>query len=385
MNILVVCHYGLYSNFSNSFVHAQATEYVTLGHRVRVIVPIAVGKRDWEGNRFSGSIQRRDQDGVELYLLRYLSLSNFGKEKGINRVCALRAMSRCADKLLKGFAPDIIHTHTLGTDSEIGAWLKERLGVPLVVTSHGGDTFIPYEEGRRDELSYFAGRASHLVCVSSLLKRRLEECGVLAPISIILNGFRIKNTVSQRDRLPLSFIQAGYLVSRKKANITIRAFAKLCEKYPDASLSVVGIGPEMKRFQSLCGDLGVERKVRFHGGISNAEVLAEMSKSHFFVMPSVNEGFGIVYLEAMASGCVTIGTEGEGIADVIVSGENGFLVPPDDPDAIVQTVEWCLGHPNEAAAIAERGRRNALELTWEKNAAQYIGLFKSLTGRKQGQ
>ena len=85
-----------------------------------------------------------------------------------------------------------------------------------------------------------------------------------------------------------------------------------------------------------------------------------------------------MYLEAMACGCVTVGTEGEGIADLIVSGENGFLVPPDDPEAIVRVIEWCLEHPAEAGAIAERGRRDALELTWEKNAKQYLKLFKEL-------
>ena len=95
-------------------------------------------------------------------------------------------------------------------------------------------------------------------------------------------------------------------------------------------------------------------------------------------MPSYPEGFGIVYLEAMASGCITIGTEGEGIANLIKNGENGFLVPPDDPDDIAAVMEWCLAHPEEATAIADRGRQDALSLTWDHNAEQYIKLFKEL-------
>ena len=101
-----------------------------------------------------------------------------------------------------------------------------------------------------------------------------------------------------------------------------------------------------------------------------------MGSSQFFVMPSVQEGFGIVYLEAMACGCIAIGTEGEGIADLIVSGENGFLVPPDQPETIAKTILRCLKHPKEASAIAERGRQAAKGLTWEKNAMQYISLFE---------
>lgn len=377
MNILVVCDSNLYDDFSASFVHAQAAAYAALGHRVRVIVPYAVGKRDWDGNRFSGPIRRWKRDGVEIFAMRHISISNYGK-KGFNLASAIRVLPRKLDKLLDGFAPDVIHAHALGFNGEIGAWLKKRLGVPLVVTTHGGDTFTPYAAGQRDVLKRLADKADHLACVSTLLKRRLEECDVSVPMSVILNGFRIKNIVPNLDKPPLSLIQAGSLVARKKADVTIRAVEKLCVKYPGVSLSIVGSGPEMERFQMLCRTLGVERKVCFHGYLPNPDTLAEMVKARFFVMPSVDEGFGIVYLEAMASGCITIGTEGEGVADLIVSGENGFLVPPDDPEAIVQVIEWCLGHPDESAAIAKRGRKDAMGLTWEKNAEQYIELFERM-------
>ena len=97
-----------------------------------------------------------------------------------------------------------------------------------------------------------------------------------------------------------------------------------------------------------------------------------------FVSASRSETQGLTYLEAMASGCITIGTQDEGIADLIKTGQNGFLVPPEDPDAIAEVVDWCLSHPAEADAIAQRGRADALALTWERNAAQYLQLFKEL-------
>ena len=160
--------------------------------------------------------------------------------------------------------------------------------------------------------------------------------------------------------------------------MTIRALAKLRESYPGAALELIGTGSEQERFQKLSQDLGVGDAVQFRGYLTNPETLSAMSRSRFFVMASVDEGFGLVYAEAMASGCITIGTEGEGIADLIVSGENGFLVPPDDPEAIVKIITWCVEHPQEADRIAERGRRDALGLTWDKNAAQYIQLFETL-------
>lgn len=380
MNILVVAHHQGDRTPTTIFIHAQILAYRDLGHHIRVLVPIAVGKRDLDGERFSGPLLRREVDGVEHIFLRHLSLSNFGK-KHMNTPMALRALQKNLHVILDGFTPDIVHAHTLGLDSSLGAWLKEHLKLPLVVTTHGSDTLVPFNRGQLSMLKRFAGQADHLVCVSTMLMRCLQDCKIKTPISVILNGFQLQAVVSNPNKPPVSLIQAGYLISRKKADITIQAFAALRQNHSKATLDIIGSGSELSRFQALCKELGVEDSVHFHGYLPNQKTLAKMAESRFFVMPSVNEGFGIVYLEAMASGCVTIGTEKEGIADLIVSGKNGFLVPPDDPNAIVRTIEWCLAHPEESASIAEKGRQDAQALTWEKNAIQYTQLFNSLTER----
>lgn len=383
MNILVVSQYGLYTDFSSSFVHAQAAAYAALGHRVRAIVLTAAGKRDWDGGRFSA--RRRERDGVEIYTARYLSLSNFGDKTGVNLVLALRVLRRRAGQLLEGFAPDVIHAHALGVSSEAGAWLKERLGVPMVVTSHGSDASVPIEQGRGAELRPYCGKADAVVAVSSVLAGKIRSCGTTVPVTSILNGFRVHDLPKGEAARTASVAQVGNLTRQKRPRVTLQAFARLLKTRPRMALTFIGQGPERASLEMMGRELGISGSVRFLGQLPNPEVLAELAGTRFFVMPSVREGFGIVYLEAMACGCITIGTEGEGVADLIVSGENGFLVPPDDPEAIVRAVEWCLEHPGEAEAIAERGRRDALGLTWEKNASEYIRLFESLTERKQRQ
>ena len=95
-------------------------------------------------------------------------------------------------------------------------------------------------------------------------------------------------------------------------------------------------------------------------------------------MSSKPEGFGIVYLEAMAAGCVTIGTEGQGIADIIEHGVNGFLVPADDADCIVRVIESCMADPQRAEQIAACGQRLTLSMTWKENAIQNLALFGDL-------
>lgn len=385
MNILIVCDYGLYQNPASSFVHAQAAAYAALGHMVRVLVPFPYGKVSRKGRRLSVGSTISAVDQVELYDLRFLSLSNFGAKNGWNTFAAKQVIKRHWKQIMSDFMPDIIHAHTLGFDSEIGAWLKARLHVPLVVTTHGSDTSIPYEQGQLSWLAKEAAPADHVAAVSSALAKKLADSGTKTPISVILNGFRIQALPAAAERKPCSVIQVGHLIAQKHFDTTLRAFARLKETQPAACLTIVGHGSEQKALEKLTQELGVSDAVRFTGQLSNEGVLGEMSRAQFFCMPSVREGFGIVYLEAMAAGCITIGTEGEGIADLIVNGENGFLVPPESPDAIARVMTWCLAHPQEAAAIAQRGKQDATALTWGANARKYLELFQTLIEGEKNQ
>lgn len=383
MNILVTCSYWYYADFSYSFIHAQAKAYAAAGQRVRVLIPLPLGRRLPEGTvQVAPGLHRLEWDGVEIDYVTALSLSNFGNRRAgrysLNDRAAMAAFRRLLPVLTRDFQPDVVHAHTLGYGSEVGAWLSQRLGCPLVVTTHGGDMLECYREKKYEDILRQTRLCPHIVCVSSSLKECLQEIGVDTDLRIILNGFHTGNVCRTEEKRPCAIVQVGNLIERKKADITVRAFARLRETYPDMTLTEVGEGPLRPQLETLRTELRLGDSMILTGRLPNSQAMAEMAKAQFFCMPSVREGFGIVYAEAMASGCITIGTEGEGVADVIRSGENGFLVPPDDPDAIGAVISWCLSHPAEAAAIARRGRETAMGLTWAHNAAQYIQLFKEL-------
>ncbi len=377
MDILMVCHYGLYQDLSCSFVHAQAKAYADLGHRVRVIIPIAIGKTDAKGRKYNLGMTRVEQDGVTLYYLRYLSLSKYG-EKRFNVCRAYGAVRRHWKAITSDFAPVCIHAHTLGFDSQLATAIKKRLGCPLLVTTHGSDTSIPHKNGQLEALRGWCDTADCVVAVSTALANKVRDCHTKTRIEVILNGFRLQHLPTKQEKVPFSLIQVGHLTAQKQADVTIRAFALLVKEHPQATLTLIGQGPMRERWQALCTELGVADKVRFLGQIPNDRVLAEMGSSQFFVMPSVGEGFGIVYLEAMACGCITIGTKGEGIADLIQPGVNGFLVEPHAPESIVQVITSCLQDPQAAQTIAESGQTAATELTWETNAKHYIELIEEI-------
>lgn len=384
MEILVTVSYHYQGNLYPTaiFIHDQMRAYVRGGHRVRALVTIPWGKRNDRGRRFGPAVWREEVDGIEHIFVRCFSFSNYGLG-GLNTRCCLAALRRHMGKIKQLVSPDVIHAHSLGC-AAAGALLREELGCPLVVTNHGESRCDEPWVSHPDWIAPAANRADAVGCVSSVLERQLRDLGVTVETEVILNGFHVgaAELPPIAGRPPVSLNYTGWLRTLKKVDVTLRAFAHLRERWSDASLTIVGNGAQETLFKSLADELNLGESVSFLGYLDNQSAIAEMGKARFFVMPSYPEGFGVVYLEAMSLGCITIGTEGQGIADLIISGENGFLVPPDDPEAIVKIITWCVEHPQEADRIAERGCRDALGLTWDKNAAQYIRLFETLREEK---
>lgn len=134
----------------------------------------------------------------------------------------------------------------------------------------------------------------------------------------------------------LDFIYVGRLVKYKNVDVVIRA---LHEKYKNAAtLHIVGEGAEEENLKQLSRQLNFEKNVVFHGQLSRNKVYEMMKKSYCFIMVSDNETFGMVYIEAMLAGCVTIASKAGGVDGVIVDGENGFLSKQGDVEELVKTL-----------------------------------------------
>ena len=377
MKILIVAHYQNQKSPCAVFIHDQAKAYHELGHHVCIVCPVAALKRDYHGKRVSLPVKAEQIDGVDYLFVRFLSLSKRGKN-GLNFRNAILAIRLFLLRKLCLFHPDVIHAHTLGFDSEIGAWLKKRLECDLVVTSHGSDADDPIRQGKREQVASWCRKADRIVCVGSRLKEKLLSAGVNEPISVIPNGYQLQYVRSDLPKVKSSIIQVGNLVQSKRNAITIQAFAMIIQKHPEAFLTIVGEGPEKEKLTDLCNQLHVEDRVCFTGRLSNREALERMAEAEYFVMVSAPEGFGIVYLEAMASGCLTLGAENEGGADIITSGETGFLLPVDNPEAIAAQILWAMENPGTVKIITEKGREKALQYSWKKNAMAYQRIFEEL-------
>lgn len=381
MNILVVCNYDLYQNLTYSFVHSQIREYVKLGHRVRVIIPAAMGKKARNGRRIDKPLLISKADGVEMYDMRFLSLAKYGRKR-FNEASAFATVKLLWNWLFKDFKPDVIHAHTFGQDSEMGVMIKNRLGCPLVVTTHGGDTTVRVNNGELDKLYKFCEHVDVVVAVSKALEGRLRTCGTETEIRTIHNGFHDEGITDSVEKVPCSCLQVSNLIELKQIPVTIRAFAMIHKKHPQARLTIIGRGPDREMLEKLCGELGISDVVTFTGQLQHHDVMEHMSRTQFYIMPSVREGLPISYLEAMGMGCVIVGTATEGIAEVVDSEVNGILVQPGDYETIAARVCACIEDPAKAERIAGAGRKTAQNMTWNHNAQKLLALFQELITRE---
>jgi len=140
----------------------------------------------------------------------------------------------------------------------------------------------------------------------------------------------------------------------------ITAWPEVRRRAPDAELWVVGGGDDVERLRARARESGVDEAVRFLGRVPDSELSALYRRASLFVMPSRQEGFGLVYAEAMWHGLPCIGSTADAAGRVIDAGETGLLVPYGDVRAIAETVTALIGDSDRARRMGEAGRCQAL-------------------------
>ena len=143
----------------------------------------------------------------------------------------------------------------------------------------------------------------------------------------------------------------------KGADTLISALPDLLRVAPDACLVLVGDGEDRPRLEELARTTGVEGQTRFIHGLSQEELFACYAHCDVFALPSGGEGFGLVFLEAMAHGKPVVGGAHGGTPDVVEDGVTGLLVPHGDLARLACAIESLLADPVAAREMGARGRQ----------------------------
>jgi glycosyltransferase involved in cell wall biosynthesis len=156
----------------------------------------------------------------------------------------------------------------------------------------------------------------------------------------------------------------------------------------DAHLVIVGgnaeqpdpvATPELARLMALAQALGMEQSVTFTGQRPRDQLRYYYSAANVFVTTPWYEPFGITPVEAMACGTPVVGTAVGGIKTTVVDGETGYLVPPNDPEALAEKLAWLKRHPHIAQRLGWAGMRRAYQqYTWRNIAAQIADAYESV-------
>lgn len=320
--------------------------------------------------------------GVTVQHPRYLVIPKLGMS------WQPRALSRAFEHGIsvletRGFRPDVLDVHYFYPDAVAAARVAERLGIPMVVTARGTDiNLIPHYAGPRRMILEAADKAAHVITVCEALRGAVIDLGV-APnkVTTMRNGvdldfFRPADRDDARSRFGVSgrvIASVGHLIERKGHHFVIEALAE----QPDATLLLVGEGPEEGALKSLAARLGVADRVRFLGQRPHQELVDVYSAADVLVLASSREGWANVLLEAMACGTPAVATDVWGTREVVAAPEAGVLIETRSAKAVAD------GLARVFAAMPDRGatRRYAEGFSWQETSDAQARLFARLARR----
>jgi teichuronic acid biosynthesis glycosyltransferase TuaC len=246
---------------------------------------------------------------------------------------------------------DLIHAHSALPCGHAAMLLNKELGIPYVVSVHGLDSFSTTQSSGktgqwcRRISQHVYGSSRRVICVSEHVREQvLEGMGQSCRTSVVYNGVdeeMFSPPASDVEHAPL-ILSVGNLIPIKGHEILVRAVATLAQDFPELRLEIIGEGPERSRLQALARELRVADCIVFLGRQPRNEIAAAMRRCTIFVLPSRYEALGCVYLEAMSSGKPAIGCRGQGIAEIIQHGFNGFLVGPDNEKELTLAMAMLL-------------------------------------------
>ena len=286
----------------------------------------------------------------------------------------------------------------------LGLWMRMWMRTPYVVYAHGNEVLDAMQsdwDGPRRALR----SADCVLANSRFTAGLLKQTGVESErIEIVNPGCDVTRfqptSVSDDFRKDVLgphaqgkvILTVGRLVARKGHDVMIRALPRVLKNIPDACYLIVGSGPAKPMLEELTFNMGLHGNVIFMENVGDAELPSIYGMCDVFVMPSRAdlgacdvEGFGMVYLEANACGKPVIAGRSGGVADAVVDGETGILVPPDSPEALAESICRVLTHKEYAERLGQQGRERAiLEFSWDAVADRVDRIIMAVASGKYG-
>lgn len=318
-----------------------------------------------------------DDAGIKVYnrpMLKFwphASYSNFQIKNQVKEIVTI-----CEQN---GFKPDIIDAHWLNPQLDLLKPLGDYYHAKTALVLHSEAIKSQYHthsnERKLNKLNKVGCRSHYGVKVLNenlTLKEIPFVCSSGIPDKYINTAVKEKNVFSSSQ---IHIVTVSRLMDWKYIDTAIKGIDNVL-KSEDYSYSIIGEGPEFPKLNALIVERKIENKVKLTGRLPREEVLEKLKACDLFVLISKHETFGLVYLEAMLQGCITIASKNGGVDGIIVDGENGFLCNEGDEQDLERTIKkiLCLNN-EEKQAVSLRARQTALNYTDSKVAKRYLDII----------
>jgi teichuronic acid biosynthesis glycosyltransferase TuaC len=284
---------------------------------------------------------------------------------------AAPALRRALTRIRREFAFELIHAHYAVPGGD--AVRRVAPEVPLVISVHGHDV-----QGRgagSPAVRRALGHARLVLANSAGTAARCAALGATATRVVHL-GAEMPAEPDPRPSVP-TLVTVAHLAARKRHADVIAALPALAARHPGLRYVIVGDGPERERLQSLAASLGVAARVEFRGALAPDRAAATARAATLFVLPSVDEAFGVAYVEAMAGGVPAIGCAGEdGPSEIAAAGGGMVLVRPRDPASLGAEIDALLRDGPRLEALSASARETvARSFTWERCGVETVQAY----------
>jgi glycosyltransferase involved in cell wall biosynthesis len=280
-------------------------------------------------------------------------------------------------RALRRIRPDVVHTHLVHADV-YGALAAPA---PVVSTKHNDDRFRlgPFRHVER----VLARRVSRVIAITEALRRfTVDQVGLpAAKVEVVHYGLDAPPAAWGENppvllpdgaRVLLAICR---LVPQKGVDVAVRALAEVRREHPDAVLVVLGEGEERDALTRLAEDLGVADALFLPGRAG--DVADWLARAEILVHPVRWEGFGLAVLEAMLAERPVVASAVSSVPEIVMDGETGILVPPDDPAALAVALSRVLGDPTLAARLAAAGlERSRADFSVDRMAERTLGVYE---------
>lgn len=353
MNILIIPSWYPSSThpIAGIFFKEQAEALARRGHTVSVAYAEVQTKNRMHNAGFSESFV----NGVNTYIFSSINFTpRLESTRHLQQRIALYKMYKKSVK--KNGRPDIIHAHGCCPGGALGAWLSRKEGIPMVVTEHS--TAFLGNKLSKANLKYVhesIAQANKVIAVGPLLSQKLQEYGAhCTVIPNLINTNRFSISCGKENSNVFSFGFLGFLTYKKRVDNLIQAFDLAFGNDDSASLTIGGDGELFGDLVDLASKAKSAKRITFSGEISRDNAPSFYRKLDCFVLPSDVETFGVVLIEALATGLPVVATRSGG-PEMIVNDSNGLLVDLNSVEKLAGAMLFIKDnmHNYDAARIRE--------------------------------